>query len=278
MTCAYNNLNRPKVLIVDDEPVVLESIRKVLEYLGMQPDFAEDVSSARRRIADDGYAALIVDIMMPGEQGDILLGEVISHSPGTPVVITSGYATVEMAFNNLREGAFEFLPKPFSFEELSAVAARLKRFTRLSDDVRRSAFHNNKTHRAQSSDRFCLGGHCWINLTAEKTVRIGVGSLVALSVGRIVEIKLPFVGDQLNLGQYHSFLIDEDGYEFFLRMPVSGRVVDVARLDSVGAEFIERVLSGLEPLVTIVPTDLENDLCNLIRCTYEPLSVNLLRQ
>jgi benzoyl-CoA reductase/2-hydroxyglutaryl-CoA dehydratase subunit BcrC/BadD/HgdB len=45
-----------------------------------------------------------------------------------------------------------------------------------------------------------------------------------------------------------------------------------------GAEALARVISGVEPLITVAPTDLENDLCNLIRCTYEPLSVNSLRQ
>jgi CheY-like chemotaxis protein len=51
--------NRPRVLIVDDELVVLESVKKVLEYLGLVPDFAEDIPTARLRIAENSYAAFM---------------------------------------------------------------------------------------------------------------------------------------------------------------------------------------------------------------------------
>ncbi len=79
-----------RVLIVDDELVVLSSVKKVLQYVGMTLDCAEDVASARQMLRNYRYDAFIVDIMMPGEQGDVLLKELSVSRPGAPVIIYIG--------------------------------------------------------------------------------------------------------------------------------------------------------------------------------------------
>lgn len=120
--------DRPKVLIVDDEPDVLLTLRMILEAEGFDPLLAADGETALRRVDEEGPALVVLDIMMPVLDGWFVLAE-LGGRPTRPHVVVcsakSGQSDRERA-NDL--GADEYVTKPFEPDDLvdiiRAVLAR----------------------------------------------------------------------------------------------------------------------------------------------------------
>jgi len=107
-----------KILVVDDENIVLESCRRVLEAEGFEILLVESVNRAIKIIEDDDPALLLVDAKMPEHDGMYLMQEVKKKWPDKPVIIMSGYSTTEMMAEVTRMGAKNFIAKPFTPDEL----------------------------------------------------------------------------------------------------------------------------------------------------------------
>lgn len=130
-------MTRPfRVLVVDDETFVRESLREVLAAEGFTVDGANDVKSARARLAKYAYDAVVTDLRMPGESGLALFDETLSNSPLTPILVITGVGTVSDAVAAMKKGAFDFLQKPIDPDELVRRVRRAAEHKRLSTEVR----------------------------------------------------------------------------------------------------------------------------------------------
>ena len=116
-----------RVLVVEDDAKLLESIRKGLKESGFGADGAADGRDGLRRILEDDYDAVILDLMLPGLSGLDVLRELRSRHRATPVLVLSARSSVEDRVQGLDLGADDYLAKPFSFQEL---LARLRAITR----------------------------------------------------------------------------------------------------------------------------------------------------
>lgn len=111
-------MNKKKVLVVDDEQIVLDSVRKILSAENFEVDITLNGQEGIRRVHDGNYDLVLTDVRMPDISGKIVLREVKRAKPLLPVVIISGYATVQSAVQCMRLGAAHVLEKPFTPEEL----------------------------------------------------------------------------------------------------------------------------------------------------------------
>lgn len=109
------------VLVVDDEPIVCHSVRKILAKQSCSVEEAFDVDVALRKMKLNKYDLVILDLKMPKRSGIEVLQSIKRQYPDVPVVMVSGYASIESAIEATRLGAFDFIPKPFTPEELSKV-------------------------------------------------------------------------------------------------------------------------------------------------------------
>jgi two-component system OmpR family response regulator len=116
-----------RILVVEDDAKLLESIRKGLKESGFGADGAADGREGLRRILEDDYDAVILDLMLPGLSGLDVLRELRSRHRATPVLVLSARSSVEDRVHGLDLGADDYLAKPFSFQEL---LARLRAITR----------------------------------------------------------------------------------------------------------------------------------------------------
>ncbi len=112
------------VLVVDDEPVVRDGIRLVLNAAGMRVATAEDARSAVSHPAAAVCRLVMCDLMLPDHSGIQVLRSLRETRPGLPVVMITGYATSENHEMALEAGATDFLAKPFEESELLAVVRR----------------------------------------------------------------------------------------------------------------------------------------------------------
>ena len=111
-------MEKVKILIVDDEQVVLDSCRKILEAEGYAVLFASSAVEALAAMQTDEFSLLLIDVKMPEHDGMYLMRELNEHWPSTPVIVMSGYHTVQTIEEAKRMGAVSFIYKPFTPDEL----------------------------------------------------------------------------------------------------------------------------------------------------------------
>lgn len=113
-----------RVLVVDDELGIREGCRRVLVSQGFAVDVAENGPAGLRKLRESRYDVLLLDIMMPGMSGIEVLRQARQIDPDLICIIITGYATVELAVQAIREGAHDFVAKPFSADQLLQVINR----------------------------------------------------------------------------------------------------------------------------------------------------------
>jgi two-component system response regulator AtoC len=115
----------PRILIVDDEEIVRESLSGWLEKDGYQVATAPDGPSGLEKLRTGGWSILLVDLKMPGMDGLQVLEQARKLQPESAVVMITAYATVETAVKAIKLGASDYIVKPFDPEELSVMIQRI---------------------------------------------------------------------------------------------------------------------------------------------------------
>jgi DNA-binding NtrC family response regulator len=124
MTTAVAAKSNLKILVVDDEAIVRESLGGWFREDGHSVDTAEDARQALHRLAANRYDIALVDIKMPGMDGLELQARMAAASPDLTIIIMTAYATVESAVRALKAGAYDYVTKPFDPDELSHLIHR----------------------------------------------------------------------------------------------------------------------------------------------------------
>lgn len=113
-----------QILVVDDEDVVREPLTEALSWVGYQADGAASVSEALAMLDRNRYDLVFCDLVMPGTDGFTLMDVMRRRHPDLPVVVLTGYATVDLTQQAIRYGARDFIIKPFSVRELPFIVER----------------------------------------------------------------------------------------------------------------------------------------------------------
>ncbi|MBN1497676.1 MAG: response regulator [Spirochaetes bacterium] len=112
---------KTNILIIDDEDIVLKSCLRILKNDEYEIDTVKSGEEGLRRVAEKQFDVVITDLKMPGISGMEVLADLRKNRPDVTVIIFTGYATVENAREALKAGAFDYIPKPFTSEELRSV-------------------------------------------------------------------------------------------------------------------------------------------------------------
>jgi DNA-binding response OmpR family regulator len=112
------------ILVIDDEVVVNNNLRKILAKKGYDVDQATTKDSALEQINSRPYRLVLLDLRIPGVQGLELLKAIVDKNPETKVIIITGYASIETAVEAARMGAVDYLPKPFTPDEVRNATQR----------------------------------------------------------------------------------------------------------------------------------------------------------
>jgi len=112
------NGEKTTILILDDEAIVLKRLRPSLEKAGYETEVFSQSADASKRIMEKDFDIVITDLKMEGIDGMQFLTQVKEHSPGTEVIVITGFATMETAKESFQKGVFDFLAKPFKLGEI----------------------------------------------------------------------------------------------------------------------------------------------------------------
>jgi DNA-binding NtrC family response regulator len=113
-----------RILIVDDEEIVLKSCLRILGDGNYELEAVQDGLEALRKIETSDYDVLILDIMMPKIDGLEVLQRVKEMHPDIDIIMITGLSQIETAVRAMKLGAFDYLPKPFDPDELKLVVQR----------------------------------------------------------------------------------------------------------------------------------------------------------
>lgn len=103
-----------KILVIDDEKIVLDSVVKILSEGAYTVDTTQSSKEGLRKGLTGSYDCILTDIRMPEIGGMKVLREIKREKPSVPVIIITGYATVESAVQAMKLGAAEYIEKPFT--------------------------------------------------------------------------------------------------------------------------------------------------------------------
>jgi CheY-like chemotaxis protein/glycine cleavage system H lipoate-binding protein len=242
-----------RVLVVDDEEIVLKSVKKVLKN-DDEHEFCIDTALS----ADEGlelmgsvqFDIVVTDLMMPGIDGLEFIRQIRQTDNKTRIIMITGYATMRTALQALREGAFEYIAKPFTKEELRNVvknAARKKGEPKAAmagagdeDDEYRTFFN-------QTYARFMPDG----------MLRFGVEGSFLGEIGRPLSVDLLKVGLEVSQGYSFGSIANADMKVFDLRAPLSGRILEVNQEAIENPTLIQEEPRGKGWLIKVEPTNLE---------------------
>jgi two-component system, OmpR family, response regulator MprA len=130
-----------KVLVVDDERAVRDSLRRALELEGYEVELTGDGADALHRLEANGQPdAVVLDVLMPGVDGLEVCRRIRQRGNGVPVLMLTARTEVENRVAGLDAGADDYLPKPFALEELLArLRALLRRVAPGAEEILRFA-------------------------------------------------------------------------------------------------------------------------------------------
>jgi len=119
-------MEKGKILIVDDDPMVRDVLSDILRNAGgYKTDVAVNGLDGIEKIRDNNYDIVFTDLTMPGLGGMDLLREAVKMKPAVPVVVITGFSTMDNAINAMKEGARDFITKPFKVDRVTSVAERI---------------------------------------------------------------------------------------------------------------------------------------------------------
>ena len=133
MATAYeaNDLIKPRVLIVDDEADNCQAVAICLDKTRFQINYAGNAAVAYKLLEEEPYDVIVTGVMLPDEDSAAFLGRIRKDWPEIPVIIMTGYAQLQKAVNAIKNGAFDFMQKPFNFDLMRAMVERAVNYTRL---------------------------------------------------------------------------------------------------------------------------------------------------
>jgi CheY-like chemotaxis protein len=251
-----------KVLVVDDEQIVLDSINKHLRNdEDIELEFCPTGIAASALIETNKYDIIFTDLMMPEVDGIQLLEKIKKINPNTIVIIITGYATIDTSLKAMQMGALDYLAKPFTKDELKKIARRaigIAKAFNLDDNNNDFTYNGIK---AKTSFVKGIGDGSWFKIEENGCVMIGIERSYLLSIGsNIQSTYLPTKGDELHQGNVYFQIFSTDLKTQSLMSPLSGIVTEVNEKILSDASLILQDPFGQGWLIKLSPTNFEEDL------------------
>jgi len=117
-------VSNSRILVIDDEKRMCDSIKVLLSNIGYEVDTAENGRTGIEKLKSQQYDLVITDLMMPELDGFAVMKYIKENCQNTLVIVITGYASVESAVRAIRSGAYDYILKPFDFEIIKISVER----------------------------------------------------------------------------------------------------------------------------------------------------------
>jgi CheY-like chemotaxis protein len=253
------------ILVVEDEPVVIEAAKKILTPEAFKVDEALDAETALQKLRHNKYKLILSDLMLPKISGFELIEIVKRKYSNIPIIAITGYATFENAIQSFKLGVFDFIPKPFALEELLGVVSRGMNFIEVmnKDQKHMGRLYKQRFVEEKLIKHYFLGQHAWAKLDQDGSAVFGVGETFPQIIGEIQRVDFPTVNEEINQGNVCVRITTKDELMHTVWAPLSGRVIENNHEIEQNPNLINTDPFFRGWLVRIIPTNLESELGNL---------------
>jgi CheY-like chemotaxis protein/glycine cleavage system H lipoate-binding protein len=246
---------KTKILVVDDEITVGQSIRQAILSDSFEIDTALSGEEALKKDEKEIYDLIITDLMMPGISGLDLLQAVKQIRAETIVIMVTGYPTIKSAIQSIKMGAFDYIAKPFTPNELRSLVQRALRLKGSGKD--------ETSQPEMPPNLFIMKGHTWIRKESESLATVGVVFDFLKTIDKINGLELIAENKNIYQGEVFARIFDADNHIHRIWSPATGRVVRVNEKLKGDAPLIKKDPYGKGWLITIESPDLDGDIKNL---------------
>jgi len=195
---------RFKILVIDDEPILRDSLRVALETSGYDVLTARTGEEGLDLSQRENPDLVLLDHWLPGMNGDEVLRRIKEMNPDIPVIVMTAQGSIELAVNAMKMGAFDFLIKPFELDQIEALVKKGLERVRLKKEV--------EWLRAQYQERFRSGGI--IGVSQEMKEVLGLAEKTAKSSETTVLIEGETGTGKELLAEYIHFLSPRSSFPF----------------------------------------------------------------
>ncbi len=227
---------KARILAVDDEPIILDSFRKILVVAGYSIDTVEKGREALGLILKNDYDFVFTDLKMP-EMDGLEVTKAVKHlRPEIDVIVITGYASIDTAVETMKYGAMDYVQKPFTEDELieffnKSVIKRRDRIEReMKPTVRLitpSTTESGSRHEFNvPAGIFVSRNHTWVNVGMNGIARVGIDDFVRKIIKQIDKVELPKLNKEVKRGEL-LFSIKHNAHTIDVASPISGKVVMV---------------------------------------------------
>ncbi len=122
------------ILVVEDDRAQREALQEILQHEGYEVETVPDGETGLQRLKEQGFDLVLTDMALPGVGGLDILKFLVRHQPHCLCIIVTGYATVKNSVDAMRQGAYDYLPKPVDPQELRLVVQRALEHRRLQQE------------------------------------------------------------------------------------------------------------------------------------------------
>lgn len=260
------------ILVIDDEQVIIDAIIKICSLENYIVDSAINIRTAIEKISNNYYPMIICDIMMPDGDGFQILNEMQTKDMKSAVIMTTGFSTVENAVNSLYHGAIDFIPKPFTVDELLSPIYRANKYQQIKAKQKKAYIENQKVkifYVDCPAKYYRLGYNSWLFQERDGSVLIGVCDLFLETIDSITELEFFAPDDEIVQGVSCVTIKSSNERVHKLLSPVSGRIIEVNQNLKLNTSLIEKDPYFDGWIYRVIPSDIGYEIKNLIPCSSD---------
>jgi CheY-like chemotaxis protein len=259
------------ILVIDDEQVIIDAVVKICSSENFTVDSAVDAQIALTKLVKNIYRLIICDIMMPGMDGFEFLDELNIRKINSALIMTTGFSTVDNAVRSLYSGAIDFIPKPFTTDELLSSVIRGMKYIEIQSLLKTQKDDSAVVYVPCPAKYYRLGYSSWASEESTGSILIGATDLFIKTIDNFTGIDLLSADEELIQGNSCAYFKDQSDRVYTLLSPVTGRILET------NTEIVkDKTLLEKDPyfegwLYRVLPSDSEYELEKLINCSSDRL-------
>ncbi len=259
------------ILVIDDEQVIVDAVVKICSSEGFSVNTSLNASDALHKVENHNYRLIICDIMMQEIDGFQFLNELQKKKISTPVIMTTGYSTVENAVKSLYNGAIDFIPKPFTVDELLSSVQRGMKYLEIQNQLKTTNKNDDSfvLYVPCPAKYYRLGYGSWACVENAGSLLIGVTDLFLKTIDNISGIELSKIDEEIIQGNACAEIKTKEDKQHLALSPVSGRIIERNEELIHNHNIVEKDPYFKGWFYRIIPSDSEYELKHLIPCSSD---------
>lgn len=253
------------IMVIDDEQVILDAVLRICSAQQYTVDTSLEAGRALEKIENNGYRLILCDLMLPDIDGFRFLELMQEKEIDVPVIMTTGYSTMENAVKSLHKGAIDFIPKPFTADELCSGITRGLKYLEIKNlEKKKSA--ESVPYVPCPPRYFRFGYSSWISKDHRGVIAVGATDLFLKTIQSVEDIEMMTLDEEMVQGSYCATIKSQGEAKHPILAPLSGRIVECNELVIKDRTKLEKDPYFQGWLYKIIPSDFDFENKHLVSC------------